>query len=122
MTEETAMALWEVAQQVGPSSFVKDLRERGLIAPEPVDALLIEAREIAADFSPLVRLRVLEGDYDGGDYVRISYRALKRGMELAQPPLTRADVRRAFLDADMINLVSNEEMDRLHAALTERQP
>jgi hypothetical protein len=65
-----------------------ELRERGLIVPEPVDPILIEAREIAAEwgnkFLPSGSYR--EGHLDESIYVQIALAALKRGMELAQRP------------------------------------
>jgi len=65
---------------------IAELQAR-LAAMDTVDPLLIEAREIAAKFSRLVAPAVLQGNYDGGDYVRIALAALRRGMELARVPV-----------------------------------
>lgn len=112
-------------------------RERGLIAPEPVDALLIEAREIVAQFNPLIRQSIDEGKYDCGDFVGAVIAALKRGMELAQPPLTREMVREAVIRANPQDIETCDFLEdagslcrddaenfvtRLHTRLTERQP
>ena len=72
-----------------------DLRERGLIAEEPVDPLLVEARQIIADTCDTHESKGqwLDGVWDDEQEMAIALAALRRGMELL--------------------------IDRLHAALTE---
>ena len=110
LTPEQVQRLWEIGGYAKPE-FEAELRRMGLIAPEPVDPLLEEAEALHQDW--IARKHK--------DAIAMLIAALRRGMEL-RPQITRAGLRKAFLDADMINLVGNEEIERLHAALTEPQP
>ena len=119
-------AEWErISAPLGLTSTIDQiasaLRERGLIAPEPVDPLLVEAREIEARHCELAGFnararQIRAGEYDEDGPVRCTLRGLRRGMEL-RPPITRERVERA------VTLVgytwSNRAIDRLHAALTD---
>lgn len=51
---------------------------------EPVDPLLMEAREIAASFAAGHAHQILAGDWDHVTTVRSPLAALKRGIELAK--------------------------------------
>jgi sugar-specific transcriptional regulator TrmB len=106
---------------------LSELRERGLIAPEPVDPLLIEAREIcsaayrAASYTAYAE-EMARGEHDYFASVQSTLAALKRGMELgrAASPLTREMVREAWCAANSMHksaLVHEDLIDRLHAAL-----
>ena len=116
--------------------YVAELRERGLIAPEPVDPDLLEAREIAArvfseDKSDWHAQKVREGKGDDYTPVVAALAGVKRGKELAQPkPLTREMVEEALSMATLDHLLSPKGIDhpdafnmrakRLHAALMEQ--
>lgn len=110
-----------------------ELRERGLIAPEPVDALLFEAREVVIATTPqpqrnfdIRKAEIRRGWKDDGFCVQIALAALRRGMELAKPELTREMVGE-IVDAAMMKWKSGRTMlrdcltDAFHAALTEGQ-
>ena len=113
MTNETKPVLLTVAMAealgaMSPECRVKMLRERGLIAPEPVDALLVEALRLCEDWDA--------DPVSGTDALALA--ALRRGMELAKPELTREMVRSAAWDACQISGYFDEAyVDRLHAAL-----
>lgn len=120
---------WLALMQRDTDTIISELRERGLIAPEPVDALLIEAREICASRPGVDALQALayrRGDWDAGGVVEIALAALRRGMELAKPELTREMVGE-IVDAAMMKWKSGRTMlrdcltDAFHAALTEGQ-
>ena len=51
---------------------------------EPVDPLLIEAREIAAENQPGYADGFIRGDWDGHSSMQALLRALKRGIEIAE--------------------------------------
>ena len=104
---------------------IKRLRERGLIAEEPVDPLLVEAQEICAewcegrDATDCAR-RYRTGEWDDTPHVAIALAALRRGMELApRKTLTREMVLKAHWHATGAETVEANLIDRLHAALTE---
>lgn len=104
-----------IAWGTNPHNIMFELRERGLIAPEPMDALLIEARKI--------REQWLDHQHEGSIDALLA--ALKRGMELAQPPLTQEMVRESLAGAmfDTVGLIVTGQdftnlTTRLHAALT----
>ena len=115
---------------------VQYLGERGLIAPEPVDPLLIEAREIVIATTPqpqrnfnIRKAEIRRGWKDDGFCVQIALAALRRGMELAKPELTREMVREAIHEGQRrhhggTGTVSESFLegvsDALHAALTEQ--
>lgn len=129
LTEAEACAIYIAA--TSPEDFNARLRERGLIAPEPVDPLLVEAREIEARHCELAGFnararQIRAGEYDEDGPVRCTLRGLRRGMELGRsdpvrPPLTVEVVREAmnkvWSDADEQMTVTGFA-DRLHAALT----
>lgn len=101
------------------------LRERGLIAPEPVDPLLVEAREIVkATLTPErhkncnCREEIDAGDWDDRHSVRAALAALRRGMEL-RPELTRGQVVHACMAVGISRFMHSLDFDRLHAALTD---
>jgi hypothetical protein len=144
LTGEEVMMLAEIAQRQGAAAFIEAMRERRLIAPEPVDPLLIEAREICGDWAEGERSWVSvnavknyrEGRWDDASHMDIALAALRRGMELAQRPepqpavaLTREMVREAADVAAIDYLLRAKDYDhpdafefrikRLHDALTE---
>ena len=121
-----AEAHW-LANAAKPSEAQAFLRERGLIAPEPVDPLLIEARNVVADYAAGTRgYQIYEASYregkrDSDSEIQVALAALRRGMEL-RPELTREDVREA-LDVALPcerEWWLGELADRLHTALVER--
>ena len=67
---------------------LSELRERGLIAAEPVDPLLVEAREIVAEWNrpkaPKYAEETLAGFHDNAGTVICAIAALKRGIDLAR--------------------------------------
>ena len=116
LTEAEAMRL---ATYADVETILTELRERGLIAPEPpVDPLLLEAREVCASVEPNIASNARKGDWDHSFSMKLALAALKRGMELARPELTREQVREAYYDAGGLEVGSF--IDRLHAALTEQ--
>jgi hypothetical protein len=123
-----------------PKDYIEqELRERGLIAQEPVKPLLIEAREVCASECGQIGAAAQayrEGRWDSADPMKVALAALRRGMELAQRPepqpavaLTREMVREAADVAAIDYLLRAKDYDhpdafefrikRLHAALTE---
>ena len=99
--------------------YVAELRKRGLIADDPVDPDLLEAREIATEHSAKFGHDYVKHPDDEAPVVQIALAALKRGKELAQPkPLTREMVAKAHQKAlcDFVSL----SIHRLHAALMEQ--
>ena len=110
------------------SQIIDDLRERGLIAPEPepVDPLLDEAREIVAklsedDGNPAFACAVRSCKRDDDLEVRIALTALRRGMELAErPTLTREMVREAGEIASRLTPMRETFVDCVYALLVER--
>jgi hypothetical protein len=100
------LEVWGVTE--GYDCIVCELRERGLIAPEPVDPLLIEVSELAQ--------RYLCSDCWGAEDLALA--ALRRGMELAErPTLTRGMVETAV---NIANIAEGSFVEALHAALVER--
>ncbi len=95
--------------------------------PEPVDPLLIEAREIAAKYwegqgDHIGADNHRSGDKDDWASAQIALAALRRGMEL-RPQITREMVGNAFAEAASLPFKRSEAyygitIDRLHAALT----
>jgi hypothetical protein len=146
MAEQVKLTEAEVrGNYVGPAvdHIVELLRERGLIAEEPVDPLLVEAREICARIgSDLCGKRfpgggaercemIRAGGCDDFYEARIALAALHRGIEIGEAnrkELTREGVRAAVAmahlthclrddaDADVLGL----RIKRLHAALQEQ--
>lgn len=115
LTEAEALEIWDEAQDRHPGPFVKALRERGLIAPEPVDPLLVEVREIAQRYG-----------FQGNGWVTdLALAALRRGMELAPAasPLTREMLGDAIVkvfgegESGFAGVTPNN-ITALHAALT----
>lgn len=122
-------------------SVIRELRERGLIAPEPVDPLLVEALELAAQSFELqgddvTAREIREGVYnhevdDLTTLPGLALSALRRGMELgrsdrsealAHPVLTREMVREAVFQRVGYPLIWEDAQavaDALNAALTE---
>jgi hypothetical protein len=125
---------------------IAELRERGLIAPDPVDPLLVEARNVVGDYAAktngyeIYEAVYRQGKRDSDSEVQVALAALRRGMELtpAARPLTREMVREAVIGAigmaciDMSDFTDDNAfdeykqdaedfIDRLHAALTEAQ-
>ena len=114
--------------------FLTELRERGLIAPEP-DPLLVEAREIAANafrgksLDDLVE-ETLSARNDHSATVEAALAALRRGMELAQPKVTRERLLEACVEGGVWHFIAHQfdtqhptsqrRLDRLHAALQEQ--
>ena len=110
LTPEQVQRLWEIGGYAKPE-FEAELQRMGLIA-EPVDPL-------DAVWEVYGRIPGSAAHCTPREKTKAFRDALREvGMEL-RPQITRAGLRKAFLDADMINLVGNEEIDRLHAALTD---
>jgi hypothetical protein len=116
LTEAEWREIWEIAQQSGRSTFARKLRERGLIAPEPVDEITVElcnAMNAGVD-------RLEHFTQDEAENLREELRS--RGIEIGRAErlaLTWEEVR----DAYRASKVSETEMGlitRLHAALTEQ--
>jgi hypothetical protein len=136
LTEAQAIEMWNQAQKSAPATFIEIFRERGLIAEEPVDPLLVEARQIIADTCDTHESKGqwLDGVWDDEQEMAIALAALHRGMELApRKELTREVVREAVIGSEPNLLISPdfrscyEEtrqeaenfVDRLHAAIQE---
>lgn len=98
------------------------LRERGLIAPEPVDPLLYEARRLVLQDGTtrtVNQIEAIRNGHAGKEKVSLAHAALKRGIELAyRKELTWEEVRDAYLaskgSGTEVGLIT-----RLHAALTD---
>lgn len=137
----------EWANLIGLSAYSKasaTLRERGLIAPEPVDPLLVEAREVCARDSEaggwgLAAKEYRDGQRDEAVPIRLTLAALRRGMDLAPAArltreivreaakvalrsctrmLSASDFESAALDDDKRNIEAF--VNRLHTALTQQ--
>lgn len=106
MTQEPKLLTRAQLDQFGVSPPLENLlRERGLIAPEPVDPLVEIAKEIRNEW--------LRGEFQGvGD---AALAAIKRAMEL-RPKLTRDMVREALLTSAG---TGERYYSNVHAALTE---
>lgn len=113
LTEADTRVLRGLAQDKDSADAIDEiLRGNGLIALEPVDPLKEEARILAAHLHSQSK-------------ETIALAALKRGMELARPELTREMVRDAFAKAYIISELQADRyyqatVDRIHAALTEQ--
>lgn len=121
LTEAEARGAWQATYATHTMSITEyfaALRERGLIAEEPVDPVLEEAREIC-------------GEAMGVDYTSettstrgallATYNALRRGREIGlaeRPTLTREVVRKACNDLGWY--FPENSLDHLHAAILER--
>ena len=91
--------------------YVAELRERGLIAPEPIDPLLEEAEALHQDW--IARKHK--------DAIAMLIAAIKRGREIereAASPLTRDDCKSALIVAGYC--ATPNGINRLHAALTKQ--
>lgn len=109
------------------NSIIYNLRERGMIAPEPepepVDPLLIEAREICVKYftSRNYSQTVIDGLCDDDAIVQVALTALRRNLELAErPTLTREMVEEVVEIALRLTPLRETFVDHLHAALVER--
>lgn len=111
------------------SVFIEQLRERGLIAVEPVDPLLVEARQTYAVWCedrnlPGSARRIRDGEWDDTTPMVIALAALRRGMELERekrPVLTREMVRVAVQNAGLrCHVGAYGYSDYLHTALQEQ--
>lgn len=87
------------------------INERGLIAPEPEKTLADHAWQVCVDHGYR---------YPHSREHKLATAALKRGMELAQPPLTRQMVRQAF--AQIGWAPSDDTISIFMATLTGGQP
>lgn len=126
LTEADFEKLWDVRRE--RKVLYAFLRERGLIAPGPVDALIKDAVELAAlnfeavgDDETAFALRSGRYNHEVDDIATIPgvvMCALKRGMEL-RPALTQEMVRAAYAKV-FGEAVYSPQMDALHAALTEQ--
>ena len=95
LTEAQAIALHTVDRD----EYVTALRERGLIAPEPVDPLRLDALEVAAQSFALQGDEVTAREIRSGAYNHevddlttlpgLALAALKRGMELRDAEVER---------------------------------
>ena len=123
LTERELLGLLELNTK---EDILKELRERGLIAPEPVDPLLIEAREIVARVVGAGGASWFGGEFrkgkcDDHQSMQVALAALKRGREIereAASPLTRDDCKSALIVAGY--LATPNGINRLHAALTKQ--
>ena len=98
------------------------LRERGLIAAEPVGPLLVEAREVYAVWCEERGLsesaaRVRAGEWDDTSTMQIAIAALRRGIEIGAERLTREMVDAAWED---YALNGPRGSGGLHAALVKQ--
>jgi hypothetical protein len=127
LTEAEAQGAWSATYHEHADSFLEykaKLRERGLIAPEPVDPLLLEARELVIQDGTIRTVNQIEAIRDGRagkGKVALAFAALKRGMELGRaerPELTREMVSRAcgIIFANGGKWLGGD-IDALHAAL-----
>ncbi|MDV7391672.1 hypothetical protein RZS08_09980, partial [Arthrospira platensis SPKY1] len=106
LTEAEVQTLWLHTVQSGTFEEHKArLRERGLIADDPVDPDLEEAREICAlvcegwaDIPAERAHQYRDGSHDDEADIAYALAALKRGKEL-RPTLTREMVRDAWYKA-----------------------
>ena len=131
LTEAEWRGLWRETDTPAPFfEWIAPYRERGLIAPEPVDPLEAEAFAIVQMHYP-----EMKRDYNGRRFL-IALAALKRGMEM-RAPLTREMVfdalYQAFQDSDARDMdeldfgpscvtgAADRLTDALHAALTKEQ-
>ena len=95
LTERELLGLleWNTKEEI-----LDELRERGLIADDPVDPDLLEAREIATDHAAKFGHDYVRYPDDDAAVVQIAFAAIKRGRQLEQPkPLTREMVATAML-------------------------
>lgn len=93
------------------NSIICDLRERGMIAPEPVDPLLVEAAALVQSWC----------GQEGAEIEDLALAALRRGMELAErPTLTREMVREAHRQVYGEYVGQEASIESLHAALVDR--
>lgn len=103
------------------------IRERGLVADDPVDPDLLEAREIATDHAAKFGHDYVRYPDDDAAVVQIAFAALKRGKEL-RPTLTRemvaASLRSLFVNSDGVSYATDamleEATSRVHTALVEQ--
>ena len=112
LTERELLGLleWNTKEDI-----LDELRKRGLVAPEPVDPDLLEAREIVAQTYNWTQ-RCFD---DGHPAVVSTLAAIKRGRQLEQPkPLTREMVVKAHQKA--LGDFGSLSIHRLHAALMEQ--
>ena len=114
-TEPKPYTLAEWRARLSPNIFEmiqEELRERGLIAEEPVDSLLEKAVELVGLWLPdETELR--------HEAIDLALTALRCGMELQREKLTREMVLKAHWHATGAETVEANLIDRLHAALTE---
>ena len=103
---------------------IDELRERGLIAPEPVKTVddivrneLVRAYTEAGQ--PSTARAIAKGDYDTSPTSVAAKRLYEMGMELAKPELTREMVRAAV--ERHASMQATVDYAALHAALTEGQ-
>jgi hypothetical protein len=107
-------------------------RQRGLIAEEPVDPLLVEAREMAArarqsnyanahaHLQDSVALKISRGEWDNHMLVQCALAALRRGIEIGEAnrkELTREMVAAAWKHYSVHGPYG---VDGIHAALQEQ--
>jgi len=129
MSEPKLLTEAEWAGLLGPTGYQlhgPELRERGLIAPEPVDPDLLEAWKVVgawaletfgAESSAVAHYSTNKVVEDMNTHLALA--GLKRGKELAQPKtLTREMVAEAF--KSVFGFHSDYNTDRLHTALMEQ--
>lgn len=122
LSEAEAKGAWMATFSLHAKSFAEyldELRERGLIAPEPVDPLLVEARKQADKWWP--DEGALIGSMDGSMWMERILAVLRRGMELGRAErLTRKQVRDAIYNGAPGGFFSSAEafIDRVYASLT----
>jgi hypothetical protein len=126
LTEAEAEGAWKATYSTHAKSledYKAELRERGLIAAEPVDPLLEEAREVVAKWAEGIEgFGPYADDYRSGkrdkdSEIQTCISALRRGIEISAERLTREMVRDAYFNS--INMDGASFPDRIYAALTE---
>ena len=115
LTEAEAEALWNTANNKLPQDFFSELRERGLIVPEP-SPLMEEAARLTDQY--------INDEID--EIEDLALAALKRGMELApRVELTRDMVQEAAIRAGIYHFLTEDcaqqrRITSLHTALLEQ--
>jgi hypothetical protein len=95
------------------ADFLAELRERGLIAEEPVDPLLVEAEALVQRWC----------GQEGAEIEDLALAALRRGIEIGEAnrkELTREMVLAAALVASPYGCITDRYVNELHAALQEQ--
>ena len=121
LTEADVSALYELARNATPENFRKAVAMQGLIAEEPVDPLLVEARQIIADTCDTHESKGqwLDGVWDDEQEMDIALAALRRGMELAPSKELTREMVAAAVSPNLSGESYVIDYSAIHAALTE---